>query len=92
MKRIGKLAFVFFLLLVIIFVNHFAVTAHSGGTDGNGGHYNHSTGEYHYHHGHPAHQHTNGVCFYDDILPKVLLIGGLVFTVVIIVLVIKHRR
>lgn len=30
---------------------------HSGRTDGNGGHYNHSTGEYHYHHGYPAHDH-----------------------------------
>lgn len=30
---------------------------HSGRTDGNGGHYNRSTGEYHYHHGHPAHDH-----------------------------------
>ena len=38
---------------------------HSGRTDGNGGHYNHSTGEYHYHHGYPAHQHHNGECPYD---------------------------
>lgn len=38
---------------------------HSGKTDGNGGHYDHSTGEYHYHHGYPAHQHPNGVCPYD---------------------------
>lgn len=41
------------------------VAAHSGGTDSKGGHYNHSTGEYHYHHGYPAHQHTGGVCPYD---------------------------
>ena len=33
------------------------VGAHSGRTDSNGGHYDHSTGEYHYHHGYPAHQH-----------------------------------
>lgn len=39
--------------------------AHSGGTDANGGHWNHKTGEYHYHHGYPAHQHTNGICPYD---------------------------
>lgn len=39
--------------------------AHSGGTDSNGGHYDHSTGEYHYHHGYPAHQHTGGRCPYD---------------------------
>jgi hypothetical protein len=25
------------------------VYAHSGGTDANGGHWNHKTGEYHYH-------------------------------------------
>lgn len=41
------------------------VSAHPGKTDASGGHYNHSTGEYHYHHGFPAHQHTNGVCPYD---------------------------
>lgn len=30
---------------------------HKGRTDANGGHYNHSTGEYHYHHGYSAHDH-----------------------------------
>lgn len=39
--------------------------AHSGRTDSNGGHYNRSTGTYHYHHGYPAHQHPGGVCPYD---------------------------
>jgi hypothetical protein len=34
-----------------------SVYAHSGGTDGNGGHYDHSTGDYHYHHGYSAHEH-----------------------------------
>jgi hypothetical protein len=38
--------------------------AHPGKTDGDGGHYNHDTGEYHYHHGYSAHQHPNGVCPY----------------------------
>lgn len=33
------------------------VSAHPGRTDGDGGHYDHSDGEYHYHHGQPAHQH-----------------------------------
>lgn len=42
-----------------------SASAHPGRTDANGGHYNHSTGEYHYHHGYPAHQHTDGVCPYD---------------------------
>lgn len=41
------------------------VSAHSGKTDAQGGHYNHATGEYHFHHGFPAHQHVNGVCPYD---------------------------
>lgn len=39
--------------------------AHPGGTDSKGGHTNHSTGEYHYHHGYSAHQHENGQCPYD---------------------------
>lgn len=48
-----------------------SAVAHSGGTDSNGGHTNHSTGEYHYHHGYSAHQHydmdDDGVldCPYD---------------------------
>ena len=33
------------------------VYAHSGRTDSDGGHYDQSTGEYHYHHGYPAHDH-----------------------------------
>ena len=41
------------------------VFAHPGKTDANGGHYDHETGEYHYHHGYPAHQHYGGVCPYD---------------------------
>lgn len=36
-----------------------SASAHSGRTDSNGGHTDHSTGEYHYHHGYPAHQHTD---------------------------------
>jgi hypothetical protein len=39
--------------------------AHSGKTDINGGHYDSSTGEYHYHHGYPAHSHPNGECPYN---------------------------
>lgn len=41
------------------------VFAHPGKTDADGGHYNRSTGEYHYHHGYPEHQHPNGECPYD---------------------------
>jgi hypothetical protein len=34
-----------------------SANAHPGGTDSKGGHKNHSTGEYHYHHGYSEHQH-----------------------------------
>lgn len=55
------------IIFILLFACCITVTsnAHSGRTDANGGHYNHSTGEYHYHHGHPAHQHINGECPYD---------------------------
>lgn len=39
--------------------------AHTGRTDGAGGHNDNINGGYHYHHGYPAHQHKNGVCPYD---------------------------
>lgn len=55
-----KLLFIFLVLLLIL-----PVSAHSGRTDSQGGHYDHSTGEYHFHHGYPAHQHVNGICPYD---------------------------
>ena len=63
MKRI-----IVFLCIIACFLLGFSLVAyaHSGGTDSAGGHYNHSTGEYHYHHGHPAHQHPDGVCPYGD--------------------------
>lgn len=60
MKKIIPL---FTLLIIIAFSS--MVYAHPGRTDENGGHYDRSTGEYHYHHGYPAHQHENGVCPYD---------------------------
>lgn len=41
------------------------VSAHPGKTDKYGGHYDNETGEYHYHHGYPAHEHIDGVCPYD---------------------------
>lgn len=41
------------------------VSAHPGRTDSSGGHYDRSTGEYHYHHGYPAHQHAGGICEYN---------------------------
>lgn len=51
-----------FVLLILQFNLAFA---HGGRTDSDGGHYNQSTGEYHYHHGYPAHDHPGGVCPYD---------------------------
>lgn len=60
MKRISVLLITILLLLLTV-----PAYAHPGKTDANGGHYNRSTGEYHYHHGHPEHQHPNGVCPYD---------------------------
>ena len=58
-----KKSFIFFLLITMCF--SVCCSAHSGKTDSSGGHYNRSTGEYHYHHGYPAHQHTNGSCPYN---------------------------
>ena len=43
----------------------FNTFAHSGRTDEYGGHWDNTTGEYHYHHGYPAHQHINGICKYN---------------------------
>ena len=56
---------IFCILLLIVLLSMPVCFAHSGGTDSKGGHYNHSTGKYHYHHGYPAHQHENGVCPYE---------------------------
>lgn len=41
------------------------VCAHPGATDEYGGHVDWENGEYHYHHGYPAHSHDGGVCPYD---------------------------
>ncbi|MBO5969395.1 MAG: YHYH domain-containing protein [Clostridia bacterium] len=54
---------------IIIFLFSLVITsfAHSGRTDSNGGHYDRSSGTYHYHcGGHPEHQHPNGVCPYSN--------------------------
>lgn len=54
------------IILVIVIINiPLNIFAHSGRTDGSGGHYVGGTGEYHYHHGYSAHQHIDGVCPYD---------------------------
>lgn len=43
--------------IVILCLISMPVFAHSGDTDSKGGHTDHSTGDYHYHHGYPAHDH-----------------------------------
>lgn len=53
------------LVLVLALLLSLPVLAHSGRTDSDGGHYDRSTGEYHYHHGYSAHQHEGGECPYD---------------------------
>ena len=54
-----------FLVALFLFTWPMLAFAHSGGTDSMGGHYDNSTGKYHFHHGHSAHQHENGRCPYD---------------------------
>lgn len=55
MKRFVFAAFsvLFSIVLLVPFVSF----AHPGRTDSQGGHYNRSTGEYHYHHGYSPHDH-----------------------------------
>ena len=62
-KVIMKKLLLFLLLILLIDIN---VYAHPGRTDSNGGHHDYSADEYHYHHGHEAHQHPNGQCPYDS--------------------------
>lgn len=47
------------MLTVCLFLSGLSVTAfaHPGKTDSEGGHYDHSTGAYHYHHGYSPHSH-----------------------------------
>lgn len=45
--------------IVICLCLSVVVYAHPGRTDSNGGHTDHDTGEYHYHHGYPEHQHPD---------------------------------
>ena len=48
------------LFFVAVFLSLTTVAyAHPGGTDSEGGHHDRSTGEYHFHHGYSAHQHSD---------------------------------
>ena len=64
-NRIFKICVVWCVVLLF----NIAASAHSGKTDSAGGHYDRQTGEYHYHHGYPAHSHSveDGIidCPYD---------------------------
>ena len=61
MKKYVVVVLVPILVLMIPLVS----LAHSGRTDSDGGHYDRTTGEYHYHHGFGEHQHPGGVCPYS---------------------------
>lgn len=54
------------ILVFFLFLPMNLLSAHIGGTDGKGGHHDRKNGGYHFHHGNPAHQHTNGQCPYND--------------------------
>lgn len=61
-----RFLFLFLTSIMIVFLC-VPASAHSGKTDAAGGHYDSSTGEYHYHHGYPAHSHAGGCPYgYDD--------------------------
>ena len=67
MKKINQfVAFVMVLALVLIPTE---ISAHSGRTDGAGGHHDYNNvsglGSYHYHNGYGPHLHPNGVCPYE---------------------------
>lgn len=65
MKKAFKISLILMSIVVIFLGSCVAVFAHPGKTDSDGGHFDRSTGEYHYHHGYPAHQHENGTCPYN---------------------------
>jgi hypothetical protein len=56
-RKIMKRIIISVVGVFLVLVFSLPTLAHSGRTDSNGGHYNHSTGVYHYHHGYPEHQH-----------------------------------
>lgn len=61
-----KTAIIIIVAFSFIFTYQFSVQSHQGRTDSSGGHYDRSTGEYHYHHGLSAHYHINGECPYSS--------------------------
>lgn len=90
MKIMKKALLTVFISILAIALFALQLQAHSGGLDENGGHYDHANDEYHYHHGHPAHQHKNGVCPYDETTDieasnDTLIIVILIFIVLILI-------
>ena len=57
MKKVTSFFSAVLLAILCFSLVTYRVEAHSGKTDGKGGHTNHATGEYHYHHGYSAHDH-----------------------------------
>ena len=54
---LSKLFLILLLSSITVFILTTNASAHSGKTDWQGGHTDSSTGDYHYHHGYPAHDH-----------------------------------
>lgn len=54
-----KKASVLIMLILSVILFPVPASAHKGNTDAYGGHYDRSTGQYHYHHGYRAHKHTD---------------------------------
>lgn len=74
MRHKRYLMLIYFVSCILLFVPY-NVFGHPGRTDSHGGHYDHNTGTYHYHHGKPAHLHPNGICPYmptqsEDVVPS----------------------
>jgi len=75
MKRLIRIVVSILLTFTLIFSSTVSTFAHSGRTDGSGGHKDNKNksglGSYHYHcGGYPAHLHTSGYCPYKDVFPK----------------------
>lgn len=74
-QRIFSKLLLLFLMLLLVCNSSITVFAHSGRTDGSGGHRDNKNksglGSYHYHcGGYPAHLHNNGYCPYTDVMPR----------------------
>ena len=55
---------IFLTISIVLF--SIPIYSHIGGTDSRGGHNDRINGGYHFHHGMGPHQHTNGICAFED--------------------------